>query len=179
MSLKTPKTLHPPEVLKGRKISSGADIWMLGCTVSFFSTISMPKENCYHPQQTYLLLTGSQLFSDSYIASPVKIATETLAKLESLLIESGKISEEDISETASFLRSCLAIKPAKRASAEDILDGGWIKNGCACRWDPGADPSEHITVTYKDEYGNIIEAPRHDNPRLLDSMHHVYTPKEE
>ncbi|KAJ3514132.1 hypothetical protein NLJ89_g2540 [Agrocybe chaxingu] len=109
-TLDSPKNLLPPEALQGGRVDHKSDIWMLGCT-------------------TYLLLTGNVLFSDSYIASPTKTATEALGKLETLLTESEKLAESDISSTASFLRSCLAIKPTNRASAEDILRGGWIKSG--------------------------------------------------
>src|SRR6266545_4673493 len=88
----------------------------------------------YYLQQTYLLLTGRLLFSDSYVASPIQTATETLGKLKSLLTESGKIPEKDISATASFLRLCLAIRLSKRASTAEIVNGSWIMNGCSCRW---------------------------------------------
>lgn len=115
VTLDSPKNFFSPEMLQGGKIDPKSDIWMLGCT-------------------TYLLLTGSPLFSDSYIASPVETATEILGKLESLLTESEKISAKDIPATASFLRSCLVIKPTKRASAGEIVNGGWIKSGCSCGW---------------------------------------------
>ena len=81
-----------------------------------------------------MLLTGKPLFSDSYVASPVKTAMETVSKLESLLAESEKIQEKDIPAAAAFLRSCLAIKPNDRASAVDVLNGGWIRAGCSCGW---------------------------------------------
>lgn len=74
----------------------------------------------------YLLLTGTPLFSDSYIASPITTAKETLKRLERLLNECGKIPEKDIPPAASFLRSCLMIKPNDRASALDILSGSWV-----------------------------------------------------
>ena len=74
----------------------------------------------------YLLLTGSPLFSDSYIESPVATARETLGKLENLLAECGKIAEKDIPPAASFLRSCLMIKPNDRASASEIAFGSWV-----------------------------------------------------
>ena len=82
----------------------------------------------YYHLQTYLLLTGTPLFSDSYITSPIATAKEILGKLESLLTLSGTIAEKDIASTASFLRSCLAIKPTNRASAEEILNGAWAQN---------------------------------------------------
>ncbi|KAF8958726.1 kinase-like domain-containing protein [Flammula alnicola] len=106
------KDFLAPEVLqKGNgRIESKSDVWMLGCT-------------------TYLLLTGRPLFSDSYISSPVATARWTRGKLESLLTECGKIPEKDVSPTASFLRSCLAIKPTDRASAKEIMNGGWAKSG--------------------------------------------------
>jgi len=77
-------------------------------------------------------LTGSPLFSDSYIASPIEVAKEILqvGKLESLLTECGKLAEKDISPSASFLRSCLAIKPSDRASPKEIMNGGWA----VCGW---------------------------------------------
>ncbi|KAF8960479.1 kinase-like domain-containing protein [Flammula alnicola] len=108
------KDFLAPEVLQsgGRRIDGKSDVWMLGCT-------------------TYLLLTGRPLFSDSYIASPVATAKETLGKLESLLTECGTIAEKDVSPIASFLRSCLAIKPTDRASAEEILTRSWAQSG----WD--------------------------------------------
>jgi len=115
MNLDYQKNFLSPEALQGGKIDLKSDIWMLGCT-------------------TYRLLTGSLLFSDSYIASPIETATETLGKLEGLLTESGKISEKDIASTASFLRLCLAIKPTKRANAVEVLNGGWVKGGCSCGW---------------------------------------------
>jgi len=85
--------------------------------------------------QTYLLLTGKPLFSQSYVASPVKVAQETLGKLESLLTESANVTEKDLASTAKFLRRCLAVKIANRATALEVLEGGWIdKSVCACGW---------------------------------------------
>ncbi|KAH9480257.1 Serine/threonine-protein kinase SRPK [Psilocybe cubensis] len=107
------KTYYAPEILKGEKADQKADIWALGCSI-------------------YLLLTGTELFSETYVASPVETATETLGKLETLLKESEKLSEKDIAPAASLLRSCLAVKPTKRASAVDVLGSGWIKGGCGC-----------------------------------------------
>ncbi|KAF8956777.1 kinase-like domain-containing protein [Flammula alnicola] len=107
------KDFLAPEVLQrgSGRMDGKSDVWMLGCT-------------------TYFLLTGSPLFSDSYISSPVATARETLqvGKLESLLTECGKIPEQDVSTNASFLRSCLAIKPKDRASAQEILNGSWVKD---------------------------------------------------
>ena len=54
--------------------------------------------------QTYLLLTRKSLFDESYVTSPVKVAGETLGKLESLLTESGNVAEKDLASTAKFLR---------------------------------------------------------------------------
>jgi len=84
--------------------------------------------------QTYLLLTGKPLFDEPYVVSPVKVAEETLGKLESLLTESGNVAEKDLAPTAKFLRMCLAIKTANRATALEVLEGAWIKSGCACGW---------------------------------------------
>jgi len=130
------KEFVAPEVLQSgnRRIDSKSDVWMLGCTVSCCFTFK--SWFCYEAiiifHQTYLLLTGSPLFSDSYIASPIEMAKEILqvGKLESLLTESGKLAEKDISPSASFLRSCLAIKPSDRASPKEIMNGGWA----ICGW---------------------------------------------
>jgi len=84
--------------------------------------------------QTYLLLTGKPLFDESYVASPVKVAQETLDKLESLLTESANITEKDLASTAKFLRMCLAVKIANRATALEVLECGWVTTGCACGW---------------------------------------------
>jgi len=85
--------------------------------------------------QTYLLLTGKPLFAESYVASLVKVAQETLGKLESLLTESGNIAEKDLASTAKFLRTCLAVKIANRATALEVVEGGWVdKSVCACGW---------------------------------------------
>ena len=84
--------------------------------------------------QTYLLLTGKFLFDESYVTSPVKVARETLGKLESLLTESENVSEKDLASTAKFLRTCLAVNTANRATALEVLEGGWITSGCACGW---------------------------------------------
>lgn len=74
------------------------------------------------------------MFEDKYTASPVETATETLGNLDDLLKESGKLSDEDVPPTASFLRSCLAIKPTNRVSAADVASSAWIKSGCKCAW---------------------------------------------
>ena len=84
--------------------------------------------------QTHLLLTGKSLFDESYVTSPIKVAGETLGKLESLLTESGNIAEKDLASTAKFLRTCLAVNIANRATALEVLEGGWITTGCACGW---------------------------------------------
>ena len=84
--------------------------------------------------QTYLLLTGKHLFDESYVASPVKVAKETLGKLENLLMESGNVAEEDLARAVKFLRRCLAVKAVNRATANEIFDGDWITSGCACGW---------------------------------------------
>ncbi|KAF9525667.1 kinase-like domain-containing protein [Crepidotus variabilis] len=106
----------PPEVLQGAKASVEADIWMLGCT-------------------TYFLLTGTHLFSDSYLDAPVKVATQTIGQLETLLTDNGKVPPKAIPATITFLRSCLAISPRKRTNAEDIYEGNWTKTAdCACGW---------------------------------------------
>ncbi|KIM36816.1 hypothetical protein M413DRAFT_13773 [Hebeloma cylindrosporum] len=100
-----------PEVLRNgtERIDIKSDIWSLGCS-------------------TFLLLTGSPLFSDSYVASPISTAKETLGKIESLLTESGKVAANDISPAAVFLRSCLAIKPKDRASPTEIIFSDWVKD---------------------------------------------------
>ena len=84
--------------------------------------------------QTYLLLTGKPLFDETYVASPVKVAQATLGKIESLLAESGNISEKDLAPAAKFLRTCLAVKTANRATALEVLEGDWVTTGCACGW---------------------------------------------
>ncbi|KIM37704.1 hypothetical protein M413DRAFT_421318 [Hebeloma cylindrosporum] len=114
-TLDIPKNIQPPEALTGGKIGLESDVWTLGCT-------------------TYLLLTGKPLFDESYVASPVKVAEETLGKIESLLTESGNIAEKDVAPTAKFLRTCLAVKVKNRATALELRDGGWITSGCACGW---------------------------------------------
>ena len=84
--------------------------------------------------QTYLLLTGKSLFDESYVTSPVKVAGETLDKLESLLTESGNVAEKDLASTAKFLRTCLAVNVANRATALEVLEGDWVTSGCGCGW---------------------------------------------
>ena len=80
--------------------------------------------------QTYLLLTGKSLFDESYVISPVKVAEETLGKLESLLTESGNVAEKDLASTAKFLRTCLAVNVANRPTAFEVLEGEWVTTGC-------------------------------------------------
>ena len=123
------KNFVAPEVLErgNGRIDTKSDIWMLGCTVSASVWLLLILFNSYYYHfQIYLLLTGTPLFSDTYITSPIATAKETLGKLENLLTQSGTIAKEDLSSTASFLRSCLAIKPTDRASALDILWGGRV-----------------------------------------------------
>ncbi|KAF8903360.1 kinase-like domain-containing protein [Gymnopilus junonius] len=115
VQLYLPKHLLPPEALQGEKIDIKSDIWMLGCT-------------------TYHLLTGEQLFSEAYVNSPVETATETLKNLQHILDNSNKIEKKDIPATASFLRSCLAIKPSQRPNAVKFLKGDWVRTSCSCEW---------------------------------------------
>lgn len=114
-TLDTPKNVQPPEALTGGKIDFKSDVWALGCA-------------------TYLLLTGKPLFDASYVASPVKVAQETLGKLESLLAESANIAEKDLASTAKFLRMCLTVEIENRATPLELLEGGWVTGGCACGW---------------------------------------------
>ena len=57
-----------------------------------------------------------------------------MGKLESLLTESGNVAEKDIASTAKFLRTCLSVNIANRATALEVLEGSWITAGCACGW---------------------------------------------
>lgn len=114
-TLDTAKIIQPPEALIENKIDLKSDIWALGCT-------------------TYFLLTGKPLFAESYVASPIQVAQETLGRIESLLTESGNVTEEDLASTAKFLRMCLSVEIANRATALELLEGGWVKSGCACGW---------------------------------------------
>ena len=82
------------------------------------------------PNQAYLLLTRKPLFDESYVTSPVKVARETLGKLESLLTESGNVAEKDLASTAKFLRTCLAVNVANRPTAFEVLEGEWVTTGC-------------------------------------------------
>lgn len=74
-------------------------------------------------------LTGSELFSESYFISPVETATQTVSKLEDLLLESGKLAPNDIPAAAAFLRSCLAAEPASRSAAADLFNSEWVERG--------------------------------------------------
>ncbi|KIM38457.1 hypothetical protein M413DRAFT_30008 [Hebeloma cylindrosporum] len=77
--------------------------------------------------------TKSDIWMVTSSPTPLDIATakETLGRLENLLAQSGKITENDVPPIALFLRSCLAIKPKDRPSPEDILHGDWV-NTIAC-----------------------------------------------
>ncbi|KAF8200366.1 kinase-like domain-containing protein, partial [Pholiota molesta] len=114
---RSPANLLPPEVLSGAKAGSPVDIWMLGCAV-------------------YLLATGTPLFGDSYVLSPLTVVEETLPKLEELLTQNGKVSPTDILVFTTFLRACLISDPKNRATVADLLNNEWAEGGmiCSCGW---------------------------------------------
>ena len=49
--------------------------------------------------------------------------------------ESENVAENNLASTAKFLRTCLAVNTANtsRATALEVLEGGWITSGCACQ----------------------------------------------
>ncbi|KAF8962269.1 hypothetical protein BDZ97DRAFT_1119105 [Flammula alnicola] len=119
VTLDAPHNLLPPDALQSGRINTKADIWMLGCTA-------------------YLRLNGAPPFASEPTDSPVEYIEQTLSKLEYLLASSGKLSEEDIPLTASFLRSCLVLDPVERPSAPDLMIIGtdWVMREatCSCGW---------------------------------------------
>jgi len=105
-----PGSISAPEALQGEKVDPKSDIWALGIA-------------------TYLLLTGTPLFLDGNYR-------ETIANLEQSLVSSNKLSAVDIPSTVTFLRACLEIDPADRASADELIGNDWVQNGqvCSCGW---------------------------------------------
>jgi len=112
-STPAPGTISAPEALQGEKLDQKSDIWALGIA-------------------TYLLLTGAPLFP----ASSLGDYKETIANLEQLLVSSNKLSLVDIPPTLTFLKACLEIDPADRASADDLIGSDWVQIGqvCSCGW---------------------------------------------
>jgi hypothetical protein len=78
------------------------------------------------------LLNGKPLLAKSYVGSPVKVAQETLGKLESFT-ESANITEIGLVSTAKFLRMFLSVKIAHRAMALEVLDHGHTMRRGWCR----------------------------------------------
>ncbi|KAF6757893.1 kinase-like domain-containing protein [Ephemerocybe angulata] len=130
-----------PETLLGNPTCGLAtDIWMLGCLV-------------------FQLLTGNQLFTsagtaaerlgeirdvlqssipDAWLGDEVvqalPIANTSTPSLEQTLKQSKSLTEDEASEAYAFLRRCLVIDPAGRASVRDLDEDDWVEEGaqCAC-----------------------------------------------
>ena len=50
----------------------------------------------------------------------------TSTTLEGFLRSLNAVDENDISGVTTFLRRCLALNPDLRASAQELLKGGWL-----------------------------------------------------
>ncbi|KAF6757909.1 kinase-like domain-containing protein [Ephemerocybe angulata] len=130
-----------PETLLGNPMCGlSTDIWMLGCLL-------------------FQLLTGNQLFTaagtaaerlgeirdvlqssipDAWLGDEVvqalPIANTSTPSLEQKLKQSKSLTEDEASEAYAFLRRCLVIDPASRASSRDLEQDDWVEEGarCAC-----------------------------------------------
>ncbi|KAJ3510419.1 hypothetical protein NLJ89_g4684 [Agrocybe chaxingu] len=112
----------PPEALKGGDIGFSSDIWQFGCLA-------------FH------LVTGTPFLDETYLASPDEFLTRNLSEMEARLSSTGSLAEADILMTASFLRACLALDPARRPNSEEVFDHEWMRGGdvCTCGWSADKD----------------------------------------
>ncbi|RPD56041.1 kinase-like protein [Lentinus tigrinus ALCF2SS1-6] len=147
----TPPLLRPPELLLDHAWSTPIDIWAVGCTVfecltgaSLFQVERTPNLDETHvhlgrmvehlgPFPAAFLKKCSKhadYFDDSGmpLRVPEPLGTGPLESwFGNFLHVRENLSDEDVRATCAFMRRCLAIDPAERATAAELLQDGWFE----------------------------------------------------
>ncbi|KAI0720711.1 kinase-like domain-containing protein [Cerioporus squamosus] len=150
VKIATPPLLRPPELLLGHSWSTPIDIWAVGCMVfecltgaSLFQVERTPKldETDIHlgrmaehlgtfpaafldkcsKRAEYFDETGTLLrVPDPLGTGPLESWFRNFAHVRE------KMSDADVKTTCAFMRRCLAIDPAQRATAAELLEDRWF-----------------------------------------------------
>ncbi|RDX47267.1 kinase-like protein [Lentinus brumalis] len=133
----TPPLLRPPELLLGHPWSTPIDVWAVGCMVfecltgaSLFQVERTPKldETAVHLGR---MVEHLGTFPAAFLDKCSKRAdyfdeTGTFFWFGNFLHIRENMSDADVKATCAFMRRCLAIVPAERATAAELLDDEWF-----------------------------------------------------
>ncbi|KIM91302.1 hypothetical protein PILCRDRAFT_520 [Piloderma croceum F 1598] len=127
--------VRAPEVTLGYTWSTPVDIWSVGCLVFELVTNSHlfgqpgPYSASVHLQSMVEYL-GSfpPQFLEACSRSLLRVTDFMPTDLEEILYSLGTVQADDIPGVAAFMRQCLALDPASRPSALQLLNDKWLKD---------------------------------------------------
>ena len=152
----TPILLQAPEALLGEPVGQPADIWAFACTVfaifsnkSLFEGFMPTKDDVLSeivdtlgrlPERWWVKWEQRGDFYEEDGTKKVEDLTEEYRKARPLAVriqstrsnppaakEAEQLGEQDIAGLWELLEWCLRFEPDERATAEDILELGWIR----------------------------------------------------
>ncbi|KAF6757876.1 kinase-like domain-containing protein [Ephemerocybe angulata] len=126
-----------PETLLGNPTCGlSTDIWMLGCLVfqlltgkPLFTSAGTPAERLAEIRDILQDKIPDAWLRDTNVQA-LPNATTSTESLEHRLKQT--LTETEASAAHSFLRKCLVLDPAGRASATELQDDGWVEEGAQC-----------------------------------------------
>ncbi|KZO94953.1 kinase-like protein [Calocera viscosa TUFC12733] len=146
--------MRAPEVILGAGWDTRADIWSTGCMIYELITgewlFSPQGTKLYSEEQDHLFQMTSllgpipasliargkhthKLFDAHRLLPSVSDQPVTLP-LERRLEEQGALNPEEFQEFVSFLRPMLQIDPEMRATASELLQHQWVREGREVHW---------------------------------------------
>ncbi|KAF2420196.1 kinase-like protein [Tothia fuscella] len=140
--LHTPLQAQAPEIIFGEKLDYRVDLWSMGCLL-FELVVGQPPFDSFMTTPTILVRQMLEMANDELperwqqtwramdSASPGEKSGYTLQEwLEEMYFDGERnddLTREDILKVGKLVRSILQFEPAKRASAEELLQDSWFK----------------------------------------------------
>ncbi|KAF6741803.1 kinase-like domain-containing protein [Ephemerocybe angulata] len=125
-----------PETLLENACGLSTDIWMLGCLVfelltgkPLFTSTGSPAERLAEIRDILQVKIPDAWLGDTKVQA-LSNATTSTESLQHRLKQT--LTETEASAAHSFLRKCLVLDPAGRASAGKLQDDEWVEEGAQC-----------------------------------------------